>query len=557
MPRLLLLSALLLLIVPSAYSQSALPLSGHRDEVELKKLWLLADLQNLKSEAVKLERPLAHALANAEIADAAWTLDLEWSKKLLREAYEFTFPSKEEQQRLRNRQPGAALSKWTEEEQAQTVVRNRVLAVARRDNDFTDQLTQSGAKQLGKYEENLRYAKLASEAVRAGDKVSAGRYILQSIEAEPTLIGFGFSLLELAAKDRAAADKLILQYIERLREFPLSMLNQSAGRVHFILRQMAFPNPNLKPELGRIAPAGKPVIRAYAGYVIESLGSLEQREPGSAQLLRDYLLSIWLPLKEHAPELTGAFLELEKLSRKPGESEPLPQAGREETSAARYEDQIRNALKNRQPDELTIYSAMSRGDFESARKLLDLLPDGERKTELVEQLNTREAVSLAAKGELPEADKLAQRLHQARSILQVYPVIIGKCVTVKDPACASNFTYQAMSQLERAEDRDTVPLSLSRLAKSVAPINEILALEVLDAAVQAANSSALDTGQGSVGIDLEAFRLLSPKHEGRVRDAAANLKDRLRRLAASATIYRWKAKELTDSAKAGRQQASK
>ena len=533
-----------------------MPLPGNHDEVELRKLWLLTDLQNLKTEAVKLDQPLAHALANAEIADAAWTLDQEWSKKLLREAYEFTLPNQEEQQRLRNRQAGAALTKWTDEEQAQTVVRNRVLAVARRDNAFTDQLTQSGAKRLGKYEENLRYAKLASEAVRAGDKESASRYILQSIEAEPTLIGFGFSLLELAAKDRAAADKLILQYIWRLREFPLSMQNQSAGRVHFILRQLAFPNPNLKPELGRIAPAGTAVIRAYAGYVIESLGALEQREPGSAQLLRDYLLSTWLPLKQHAPELIGAFLELEKLSRRPGESESLPPAGREETSAARYEDQIKDALKSRQSDDLMIYFAMSRGDFENARKLVDLLPDGDRKTQLVEQLNTREAMSLVAKGNLPEADRLAQRLHQARSILQVYPAIIGKCVADKDPACASNFTYQAMKQLKRAEDQDTVPLSLSRLAKSVAPVNEMLALEMLDEAVQAANGSEVDTRQGSVGLDLEVFRMLSPKNEVRVREAATTLKDRLRRIAASATIYQRKAKELADSAKAAPQRAS-
>jgi hypothetical protein len=556
MPRLLLLSALLLLIVPSSLGQSVEPTPG-KDGVELKKLWLLSELEHLKSEAVKLHQPLSHALANAEIADAAWTLDPKRAQQLLREAYELTFPDEEEQQQFRNRQVGAALTRWTRQEQARTVVRNRVLAIARRDNAFADQLVQFGAKQLGRYEENFRYAKLASEAVRAGDKESAGKYILQSIEAEPTVIGFGFSVLELAVKDRVAADKLILQYIERLREFPLSMINQSAGRVHFILRQMVFPSPNLKPELGRIPPAGSAVIRAHAGYVIESLSSLEQREPGSAQMLRDYLLSTWLPLNQHAPELIGGFLELEKLSRRPGDSGALPRAGGEETSATRYADQIKNALDSRQPDDLTIHFATSRGDFETARKLIELLPDGERKSQLVEHLNTREAMSLAAKGDLPEADRLAQQLKHAHSILQVYPAMIGKCVAAKDPACASNLTYQAMKQLKRAEDRDTVPLSLSRLAKSVAPVNELLALEVLDEAVQAANSSDVDTRQGSVGFELEVFRMLSPKNEGRVHQAATNLKDRLQKITALATIYRWKAKELADSTKATRQQASK
>ncbi|HEX8709482.1 MAG TPA: hypothetical protein VF723_14655 [Pyrinomonadaceae bacterium] len=554
MRRLLLFAALVFLLVPSYRGQEVEPRTKD-DEAALQRLWLITELKGLETEAVKLDQPLARAEACAGIADAAWTLDQEWSKKLLRAAYELTFPDEEEQRRLRDRPLGAALTKWTSVEQARAVVRNRVLGVARRDNAFANQLAQLGAEQLGSYEENFRYAKLASEAVRAGDKEAAGRYILQAIEAEPTLIGFGFSILELAARDRDAADKLILQYLERLRAFPLSMKNQSAGRVHFILRQMVFPSANLKPELGRIRPAGRAALRAYIGYVIESLGKLEQSEPGSASVLRDYLLSTWLPLKQHAPELTGSFLELEKLSRRPGDNGALPQSGPEETAQARYQERLKSALDNGHPDDLTIYFAISREDFESARKLVDLLPDGNRKTEFSEQLNTQEAISLIKRGELLGAEKLAQQLTRALSILQVYPLMVGKCVADGDSVRASGLVYQAIKQLKRAEDLETIAFGLGRLAKSVAPASDLLALEVLDEAVRAANSSSsggTETGQGRPGLEAEVFKILAPKDESRVRQAAAALNDRLQRINATAAIYQWKVKELADSIKGKR-----
>ena len=63
----------------------------------LQKAVLLADLKSLALEVPKLDGPLARALANAEIADAAWMLDRNWSKNLLREAYQLTYLSEEEQ----------------------------------------------------------------------------------------------------------------------------------------------------------------------------------------------------------------------------------------------------------------------------------------------------------------------------------------------------------------------------------------------------------------------------------------------------------------------------
>jgi DNA-directed RNA polymerase specialized sigma24 family protein len=154
-------------------------------------------------------------------------------------------------------------------------------------------------------------------------------------------------------------------------------------------------------------------------------------------------------------------------------------------------------------------------------------------------------------------------------MLQVYPVIINKCAARKDQSCVIGSFYQAIKQLKQGDatpsappqgvpalvaptnrETDPVLLSLSKLAKAVAPINDALALEALDETVAAANSSDVDTGQGRTGFDTDIFRLLAPKNEARVREAATTLKDQLRQIVALAVINQWKAKELTEKVKA-------
>jgi hypothetical protein len=73
---------------------------NHDPVVDLKTGALLLDLKNLALEIPKLDGGLARALAKAEIADAAWSLDPKWSKALLREAYQLTYLTEEEFQQV-------------------------------------------------------------------------------------------------------------------------------------------------------------------------------------------------------------------------------------------------------------------------------------------------------------------------------------------------------------------------------------------------------------------------------------------------------------------------
>lgn len=576
MQRFLLLSALMFLITFPASGQTSKPTLSN-DNLASERLWLIFDLQGLEAKAVRLDAPLARTLAKAEIADAAWTLDQAWAKKLLREAYDLTFPSEEDQIGLRNKPVGAPPVIPTSNEIAQNGVRRRVLDVAARDKAFVDELVQLGAERLGKQKEHNMYAELASKSIANGDTEAASNYIFRALDADPTLINAGINIFDIAARDRAAADKIIIRYIERLRAAPLAVGDQSAWRTYLFLSDLVFNRSRTyliftgrsADEYQQIQPAGPAVMRAYVSFMIESLGALEQREPGGAKRFRGYLISTWPLVRQYAPELTGAFSALEQLSRRPGDDASLPQINNEEASKARYEKRVKDAIESGQPDDLTINFALGRGDFDKARKMIGKLADGVQKTQLTEQANTLEAISLATKGDTLGAERLAEQLNKAASMLQVYPLIINKCAARKDQSCVISSFYQALKQLKRGDttpyalpqgvpalgaptnrDLDPVLLSLSKLAKAVASINDTLALEALDETVAAANSSDVDTGQGRIGFDTDVFRLLAPKNEARVRQAATTLKDQLRQIVALAVIDQWKAKELTEKTKA-------
>lgn len=566
-------TTLFIFLLAAPYSGQSNKAKPSDEEISMEKFGLLSELQTLESKSVKIDKPIARARANAEIADAAWTLDREWAKKLLREAYDLTLPE-ESQGNLRSQPAGAPPTLPTKDEIARNSVRNRVLDVARRDKDFAAELLEKGSERLGKQKANYMNASLASRSIAEGDVKAASNYIMRAIEAEPTVINAGLVILDVAIRDRAAADNLILQYIERLRTTPLSQANGSASRIYFLLKNLVFPNDqivsmkdillsgsNTGALTKQIQPSGRAVVETYIRFMLDSLGRLEQNEPGSVRALRADLLSLWLPIKQYAPELTGAFLELERLSRRAGDDASLPQISDSEARKDKYEKRIKDASNKDQPDDLTINIAANRGDFDNARKLIEKLPDGARKAQLMEIVNKQEAISLANRGDLLEAERLAERLSRATSILQVYPIIISKCVAGKNQSCATALVYQAMKQLKRADvepmvvsqevptpvdsrKNEVVLLSLSRLAKAVAPINETLALEVLDETVTSANASDLSTEQGQLGLDIDTFKKLASKNETRVRQAANKLTDPLRQITALAAIYQWKAEGL-------------
>ena len=561
MKRLSLIISLLILTALFCYSQTAPKRSG--DEA-LQKLTLMSDVKTLALEVPKLDGQLARALAQAELADAAWTLDRTWAKNALREAYRLTYPTADEQSKIGPEPPGAPPRPPTAIGRARSEVRRRVLSVARRDKAFADELILESSKNVSKDDRQMMYAQLARLALDEGDNGAASRSIEDTMQVDPSQIVFVDLVNDLAMKDREAADKLIIQCIANLSKMQSNLVIE---RSDMVLRWLIFPNSFFPDPNKQVPPPGPQAMRAYVSFVIDSLAAQEQRDPGSLKRTRSLLLSAWLPLNKYASELKERFLQLEALSRTPGKDASLPTQSYEEIDKEKFRKQDSEALNSNQPADMSITSAITREEFDTARKLIDKLPDGAKKSAFVEQVNVKEAVSLARKGELVRAQGLAERLTRLTSMLEVYPLIVQGYAKEKNSPGASATVQQAMQQLKKADTKpastpffempvasaptsaevDPLLASLGKLAQAILPVDSLLASEVVDEMVTRANASSIDTTQGRTGIDSQIFSRLASRDETRARTAAESFKDRLRRIVALAAIYQWKAKELGKS----------
>ena len=529
---------------------------------EAQRTVLLNDLKALAADAVRPGAPLMEAAAKAEIADAAWSLDREMAKTLLRDAYELTFP-KEGRESNVTQGAGAPPPQMSAAGRARLDVRVRVMTVASRDKKLADELLQLAEERGQKSEGRDIYGLMAQAALDGGDRERAYEFVIKSFEFDPTQGAVTNVINDLARQDRAAADQLVLKYIESLRQLTLTGKDAGAVMTHLSFIQLFDPNSFYDDPNHEVPRPGPAVMRAYVAYVIESLRRMEQQEPGGSKPMRAMLMSVWLPLKQHAPELAGAFLELEALSRTPGREASLPTPDTEKARRERADRLRRAAAESDAPDDHTINSLVGNGDYDRARKAIDKLPDGPRKKQHTEKLNIKQALGLAAKGDIAGASLLAERLDKAASLLQVYPVLIKSCAARKDAGCVSGLGLRAMKQLEKADaapfappagtpsaffatgrEMDFALQGLAKMAAAVAPFDATLSFEMLDRLVSAANKSEVDTALGRAGYDAAVFKTMAALDETRARQSAEALKDPLRRLTALAAVARWKAETL-------------
>ena len=562
MKRLKLMLCVTALSASLGYSQTVPTQSKN---VELQKAVLLSDLRTLAVEIPKLDGQLARAMGKAEIADAAWTLDRNWARNLLTDAYELTYLTEEELSHIGPEPPGTSPRPPTAVGRARDQVRKRILSIARRDKSFADHLMADSAAHLTKDDRQMMYAQLTVMALEEGDNQTAIRSIQDNMTIDPSQGMLVQLINRLALKDRSAADKLILQEISQLSTVKLANGRLGQARGDLVLRFLVFPNAFF-PDPNNYVPApGPEVMKAYVRYVVESLTALEETQPGSLPAQRTFLLSAWLPLNQYAPEYKERFMQLETLSRTPGKDASLPTKSNEEIDNDMVPKKQAEALNSPQPNELSIDGMILRGEFETARKLIGKLPDGAQKIQFTEKVNTKEALSLVKQEDLVGAQNVAERFASMNSILEVYPLIVEAYAKTKNQAGADAAVHQAIKQLKSmnskptypgtqfgmpaehaptAKERDGMLAVLGKLAQAVLTIDTLLAANLVDEIVVIANASQIDTTQGQTGIDSELFKNLAAKDEVRARSAADSFKDRLRRIVANAAVYQQKAKEL-------------
>ena len=146
-------------------------------------------------------------------------------------------------------------------------------------------------------------------------------------------------------------------------------------------------------------------MRAYLSFVAETMTRVE-REGGDLSALHGFVVMAWPSMMQHAPEMAAQFGALERASRRPGQAAPPLRTFAEIKTAydpdRKYDERVKTARQTKDPLALEVAAgfAMTRKDFEEARKLIALMKDGETKTQLSDQVNARESLHLLDTGDL-------------------------------------------------------------------------------------------------------------------------------------------------------------
>ncbi len=515
------------------------------EELQSQKQLTLTSLNILDNQANRIGNDLAKAAAKAEIADAVWQLDNDFAKKILLEAYKLSLPNGEEKEKLKNRTVETAPVEPTQNDIDRMKVRSRILQVARRDSTFIKELVKISAKELGEVEKAETLNSFSVKALRAGDTSQAKDFINQAIQIDPTQ-QIGWSILQLAAENRELADEAILQYIQTLRNFPLS--TESFFRAYSSLQMAVFPLPVY--DVGRnrqISPPNPNVTKTFIQFVLEKMTTFEKNQSGSMRQYRPVLNQLWFPVNQFAPELRNNWMWLEQITRRNGDSpiDSTPQSSQEKARKD-YEERIKKALESKENKELVqaVRDAVYYDDYKTARNVLSEIEDETLRNKYEEYINANEAMWQAKKGEIIEAQRLAGKLGETKNIAKVYPIVIEQCVKFKDEPCALSLSNQAIKILKSDEKTNIPPYFFSALAKSVYKLDDVSMFPILDSMVALLNKQE-DNESVRIGFEADIFKLLAEKNEQRTLQLAESLIQKLPRITALATFYKWKADKLS------------
>lgn len=514
------------------------------NKIQIEKSSLITSLKILDGETDKLNSEIRKAFAKTEIADAMWHLDRETAKKILRKAFYLSLPNEEERQKLKKRTKETAPVEPTDADIDRFKVRSQILKIARRDSGFVEELTKISQQQLGEIEKAETYNSLAVKAIKDNKINEAKDFINQAIQIDPTQ-QIGWSIMQMAAENRELADELVLQYIQTLQTIPLSA--ESFFRAISSLQMAVFPQPVFDFGQNRQIPHSSPaVIKTYINLILGKMTTFEKNLSGSMSQHRADLNSLWMPLNQYAPELLDDWHWLEQITRGNGKS-PIDQTlkSQQEKFQDRYEENMEEALESKDTKVLfqAIREAVYRNEFQTARKLLMVIEDEELEEKAADYINSNEAIWLTKKGKILEAEKLARKLKYGKYILNTFPVIIEKCVELKEQSCAYSFSNDMIKFL-RKNDTEKIPAySFSRLVKSVYKLDDSMALNISEELVKILNSRK-ESKDINLGFDEEIFSMLAEKDEMRTIQLAESFSNRFPRIIALTQIYKWKAKAL-------------
>jgi hypothetical protein len=191
-----------------------------------------------------------------------------------------------------------------------------------------------------------------------------------------------------------------------------------------------------------------------------------------------------------------------------------------------------------------------RGEFTKARDRIADIEDSDIRANLLDKANEENAKELLKNGDLPSAEKLIVELRDLDAAVRLYEKLILQHLQKGSRERASDLVSSLVVKLNRSiprssEEKPTATQTniaaeainqknafsiLNRLIKNFSDVDDKIALQLLDAIVNLANRSKIDTTLGFTGLDYRVIKRLSKHNEERIRQVALACDDPLSRI---------------------------
>jgi hypothetical protein len=526
-----------------AFNLQIIAQSNTEDKILEKKNQIISDYYFLNNQTVKLNSPISKAYSKTVIADGLWELDIDKAKQILTQALEMTFPEKDEK-KAKSEEIAKGLNIPSKIDISRKMLQTKIFQIALRDKNFSKKLVELIDKNYAKDEKSANYSKLAQLSIESNDLSSAENFILLAIQTENFDLNLASTIYFLATKSREKADKLILKAIEFYKVKPLT--KQVTEKLIYGLDIAVFAEeiPIIINNVAQVSDIE--TIKLFLQFSLDKISELGQSNQNNLRDSRGTILSLWRRVNTFAPELKNRIEILEQLSRINSKEDSLPETISSEAQQAIDDEIVTKAEKSKKDNDIidAIKVVLRKNNFNKARELANLFKNSNQTKRYVNQINFQESTSLIDKGELYEAEKIAQKIEDPRFILQVYSILIGKFYEKKEIEYAKNLTYETVRRLRSFDENLSLPYSLSKLSKSIVRIDKDLAISILDETIKSLNKKNLDEELGEVDFDIGAFIEIAKINLDFSEQMAESLSNNLRRIVVLASIYKHKQKQL-------------
>jgi hypothetical protein len=463
---------------------------GANDQEQLRYQRALQEIEGVIADTVKLDEPLAVVSVKSRVARLVWRYDRARAQRLFMDLWKYID------------QQG---SEYVDQDEARTVLLKNLFSVnsvlagkllkelsARQEGEATLR-----AQATGKDPGQRRLANISAGLIDH-DAANAARLLEQSLSTgvSPTALSV---LSRLRERNPILASYVVSQTLERLRSRPtivalpgLHLLTAYVFPSEPYLAESPEANGNDERLRFQFFSTAYEILKTSLNETDSFLTKEKRYTERDLRFRAIYQGQIALILSALAPRYAPEFIgELVILARRFSGSIPANIADMSNFMTTRLKGE-RTSSDN---PEIAISVAITNGDYDEARRLIDKIEDEARRKALSQLLAKSEFKSLLYEANFAEALSVARRIENVNARVTLLLQLARATYRKDDVSFSRLIVSEARTALANTETDGMRARLLLSIASEVSTISESEAIEMLHSAVLAINSLPKRVGE--------------------------------------------------------------